>query len=200
MTISFSLADPTGLVVAAAVAGLVLGIVAVIGYKRYRARRERLARETRIASVSVDYLRDVALPDASGNEVHLDYLLLSTRGLLVLDVRDIAGNVFGSDSMTEWTVMAAGRRFTFANPQAALYDRIAAVKGWAGAIPVEGRVIFSRAAIFPKGLPRMTLREESLEADFLLGERGHAERVVAPWMDDWQRLKSSARPSRFQRS
>jgi hypothetical protein len=200
MTISFSLADPTGLVVAAAVAGLVLGIVAVIGYKRYRARRERLARETRIASVSVDYLRDVALPDASGNEVHLDYLLLSTRGLLVLDVRDIAGNVFGSDSMTEWTVMAAGRRFTFANPQAALYDRIAAVKGWAGAIPVEGRVVFSRAAIFPKGLPRMTLREESLEADFLLGERGHAERVVAPWMDDWQRLKSSARPSRFQRS
>jgi hypothetical protein len=200
MTISFSLADPTGLVVAAAVAGLVLGIVAVIGYKRYRARRERLARETRIASVSVDYLRDVALPDASGNEVHLDYLLLSTRGLLVLDVRDIAGNVFGSDSMTEWTVMAAGRRFTFANPQAALYDRIAAVKGWAGPIPVEGRVVFSRAAIFPKGLPRMTLREESLEADFLLGERGHAERVVAPWMDDWQRLKSSARPSRFQRS
>ena len=200
MTISFSLADPTGLVVAAAVAGLVLGIVAVIGYKRYRARRERLARETRIASVSVDYLRDVALPDASGNEVHLDYLLLSNRGLLVLDVRDIAGNVFGSDSMTEWTVMAAGRRFTFANPQAALYDRIAAVKGWAGAIPVEGRVVFSRAAIFPKGLPRMTLREESLEADFLLGERGHAERVVAPWMDDWQRLKSSARPSRFQRS
>ncbi|MFZ9872337.1 MAG: NERD domain-containing protein [Steroidobacteraceae bacterium] len=200
MTISFSLADPTGLVVAAAVAGLILGIVAVVGYKRYRVRRDRRARESRIASVSVDYLRDVALPDASGTEVHLDYLLLTTRGLLLLDVRDIAGNVFGSDSMTEWTVMAAGRRFTFANPQAALYDRIAAVKGWAGTIPVEGRVVFSRAATFPKGLPRMTLREESLEADFLLGERGHAERVVAPWMDDWQQLKATARPSRFQRS
>ncbi|MGA0800797.1 MAG: NERD domain-containing protein, partial [Steroidobacteraceae bacterium] len=189
-----------GLVVAAAVAGLILGIVAVVGYKRYRVRRDRRARESRIASVSVDYLRDVALPDASGTEVHLDYLLLTTRGLLLLDVRDIAGNVFGSDSMTEWTVMAAGRRFTFANPQAALYDRIAAVKGWAGTIPVEGRVVFSRAATFPKGLPRMTLREESLEADFLLGERGHAERVVAPWMDDWQQLKATARPSRFQRS
>ncbi|MGA0054503.1 MAG: NERD domain-containing protein [Steroidobacteraceae bacterium] len=200
MTNSFSLADPTGLVVAAAVAGLILGIVAVVGYKRYRVRRDRRARESRIASVSVDYLRDVALPDASGTEVHLDYLLLTTRGLLLLDVRDIAGNVFGSDSMTEWTVMAAGRRFTFANPQAALYDRIAAVKGWAGTIPVEGRVVFSRAATFPKGLPRMTLREESLEADFLLGERGHAERVVAPWMDDWQQLKATARPSRFQRS
>ena len=200
MTNSFSLADPTGLVVAAAVAGLILGIVAVVGYKRYRVRRDRRARESRIASVSVDYLRDVALPDASGTEVHLDYLLLTTRGLLLLDVRDIAGDVFGSDSMIEWTVMAAGRRFTFANPQAALYDRIAAVKGWAGTIPVEGRVVFSRAATFPKGLPRMTLREESLEADFLLGERGHAERVVAPWMDDWQQLKATARPSRFQRS
>ena len=46
----------------------------------------------------------------------------------------------------------------------------------------------------------MTLREESLEADFLLGERGHAERVVELWMGDWQHLKSTARPSRFQRS
>lgn len=200
MTIAFSLTDPMGIAVGAAALGLLIGILAVLGYKRYRVRRERRAREARIASVSVDYLRDVALPDASGTELHLDYLLLTTRGLLVLDLRDIAGNVFGSDSMTEWTVMAAGRRFTFANPQAALYDRIAAVKGWAGAIPVEGRVVFSRAATFPKGLPRMTLREESLEADFLLGERGHAERVVAPWMDDWQRLKASARPSRFQRS
>jgi hypothetical protein len=200
MTFTFSLSDPASIALLAAALGLIVGIVAVLGYKRYRVRRERLAREARIAGVSVDYLRDVALPDASGTEVHIDYLLLTTRGLLVLDIRDVAGNVFGSDSMTEWTVMAAGRRFTFGNPQAALYDRIAAVRGWAGSIPVEGRVVFSRAATFPKGLPRMTLREESLEADFLLGERGHAGRVVEPWMGDWQQLKSTARPSRFQRS
>ena len=199
MTVDFSLHDPAGLALLAAALGLIVGVVALLGYKRYRARRERLGREARIAGVSVDYLRDIALPDASGTEVHVDYLLLTPRGLLLLDVRDIAGNVFGSDSMTEWTVMAAGRRFTFANPQAALYDRIAAVRGWAGSIPVEGRVVFSRAATFPKGLPRMTLREESLEADFLLGERSHAERVVEPWMADWQHLKSAARPSRFQR-
>jgi hypothetical protein len=200
MTFNFSLSDPAGIALLAAALGLIVGTVVVLGYKRYRIRRERRAREARIAGVSVDYLRDVALLDASGTEVHIDYLLLTTRGLLVLDVRDIAGNVFGSDSMTEWTVMAAGRRFTFANPQAALYDRIAAVRGWAGSMPVEGRVVFSRAATFPKGLPRMTLREESLEADFLLGERGHAERVVEPWMGDWQHLKNSARPSRFRRS
>lgn len=199
MTFGFSLNDPASLVLLAAVAGLLVGSFAVFGYKHYRARRERLAREARIVGVSVDYLRDVALADASGSEVHIDYLLFTTRGLLVLDVRDIAGNVFGADSMTEWTVMAAGRRLTFANPQAALYDRIAAVRGSAGSIPVDGRVVFSRAATFPKGLPRMTLREESLEADFLLGERRHAERVVEPWMADWQHLKTSARPSRFQR-
>jgi hypothetical protein len=193
MTFTFSLNDPASIALLAAALGLIVGIVTVLGYKRYRARRERLAREARIAGVSVDYLRDIAVPDASGTEVHIDYLLLTTRGLLVLDERDIAGNVFGSDSMTEW-------RFTFANPQAALYDRIAAVRGSAGSIPVEGRVVFSRAATFPKGLPRMTLREESLEADFLLGERGHAGRVVEPWMGDWQHLKSTARPSRFQRS
>lgn len=199
MTLPSSLTDSLSLALLAALAGLLLGIVMVLGYRRYRARRERLARESRIASVSVDYLRDIVLPDASESDVHVDYLLLTTRGVLLLDVRDVAGHVFGSDTMTEWTVMAAGRRFTFANPQSALYDRIAAVKAWAGSIPVEGRVVFSRAATFPKGLPRLTLREESLEADLLLGERSHAERVVEPWMADWLALKAKAKPSRFQR-
>ncbi len=45
-----------------------------------------------------------------------------------LEVKDIDGAVFGSDKMSDWTVIAAKRRYTFPNPQHALYDRIAAVR------------------------------------------------------------------------
>ena len=38
------------------------------------------------------------------------------------------GAVFGGDQMIEWTVIGKKRRFTFANPQHALYDRMAAVR------------------------------------------------------------------------
>lgn len=182
---------------AAIVAGAALWAAGLFGWRRYRLHRERRARQARIASVAVDYLRDVLVPDPSDGGLHIDYLLLTPRGLLILDLRDISGNVFGSDSMTEWTIMSAGRRFTFANPQVALYDRIAALRAVAGSIPVDGRVVFASGAVFPKGMPRMSLREEALEADFLLGERAHAESVVAPWLPDWQRLKTELRDSSF---
>ena len=58
----------------------------------------------------------------------IDYLLLTTKGLLILEVKDVQGIVFGGDKMQDWTVINAERRYTFSNPQPALYDRIAAVR------------------------------------------------------------------------
>jgi len=44
--------------------------------------------------------------------------------------------------MSDWTVMGRGRRYTFDNPQPALYDRIAAVKALVGDVPVEDACCF----------------------------------------------------------
>ena len=88
------------------------------------------------------------------------------RGVVVIDLRDVQGNIFGGDQMAEWTVMDGPRRFTFTNPQSALYDRIAAVKAVAGDVPVEGRIVFTRRGKFPKGLPKWTLMVDALRAEF----------------------------------
>jgi hypothetical protein len=58
-------------------------------------------------------------------------------------------------------------------------------------------VMFGGGSSFPKGLPRLTLREESLEAEFPLGDRAQAEQLVEVWKSDWQRLKESLSPSEF---
>ena len=84
----------------------------------------------------------------------------------MIDLRDVQGNIFGGDQMAEWTVMDGPQRFTFTNPQSALYDRIAAVKAVAGDVPVEGRIVFTRRGKFPKGLPKWTLMVDSLRAEF----------------------------------
>lgn len=198
------LPDSTDLRVLVAVAvliGMLCGVLGVFAWRWYGGHRERRLRVARISGVSVDLVRDVLVPDGGGGTLHLDYLLLTPQGLIILDLRDITGNVFGSDLMTEWTVMDDARRFTFANPQNGLYDRIAAVKaivGDAGAqVPVEGRVVFTRRASFPKGLPRWTLSEESLEADLALGDRGQAERLVEPMRAVWGRVRSTLQPSNF---
>ncbi|MFM8481234.1 MAG: nuclease-related domain-containing protein, partial [Gammaproteobacteria bacterium] len=127
--------------------GVLVGIGVTVGWRWYRQYRERQRRRRLIEAVSVDHLRDVALPDGSGGLLHVDYLLLTARGLLILDVRDVIGNVFGSDPMVEWTVMQGARRFTFANPQGAMYDRIAALTVLAGDLPIDGRIVFGPGAV-----------------------------------------------------
>ena len=78
-------------------------------------------------------------------------MLLTQRGLLVVDLLDHPGAVFGGDQMIEWTVIGKKRRFTFANPQHALYDRMAAVRQLTGDVPVDGRVLFTLRSDFPEG-------------------------------------------------
>ncbi|NBX57594.1 MAG: NERD domain-containing protein [Gammaproteobacteria bacterium] len=183
--------------VAAVMLGILIGVAVTLLWRWYGRRRERLRRKRRIEAVSIDHLRNVAVPDGSGGLLHIDYVLLTVRGVLLLDVRDVVGNVFGSDPMIEWTVMHAGRRQTFPNPQGPLYDRIAALKAIVGDLPIEGRVMFGSGSSFPKGLPRLTLREESLEAEFPLGDRTQAEQLIEVWKSDWQRLRETLSPSEF---
>ncbi|MCU0758231.1 MAG: NERD domain-containing protein [Steroidobacteraceae bacterium] len=187
----------THLVVAvvAVLSGIGIGLLIAWGWRRYRLRRQRLALVARITSVSVDHVRDVLVPDGNGGVLHLDFVLLTPRGILVIDLRDVSGNVFGSDQMSDWTVMDGAQRFTFTNPQSALYDRVAAVRTIAGSVPVEGRIVFTRRAVFPKGLPRFTLGEDSMLSDYPLGDRAVAEQAARPFRADWDTLKAQLAPS-----
>jgi hypothetical protein len=182
-----------------AVLGLVVTIVALVVAwiirPRYLSWRAQRRRRQLLESLSVECLHDVAVADGAGGHLHVDYLLLTPRGVLVLDFWDVVGNVFGSDPMTHWTVTRAKHRHTFPNPQAALYDRLAALRVVLGAVPVEGRIVFADSALFPKGMPRFTLLESKLASEFFFGERHLAERAVDPWRSGWESLKSEIRPS-----
>jgi len=161
-------------------------------YGRYRARR--LLRSA-VTGGAADHVVNALVPDGMGGGFHVDFLLLTMRGVVVIDLRDVRGNIFGGDQMAEWTVMDGARRFTFTNPQSALYDRIAAVKAVAGDVPVEGRIVFTRRGKFPKGLPKWTLMVDALRAEFPAVEyQPHAE-ATAPLREGWQRLKDAVKPS-----
>jgi hypothetical protein len=115
--------------------------------------------------------------------------------VVVIDLRDVKGNIFGGDQMAEWTVMDGAQRFTFTNPQSALYDRIAAVKAIAGDVPVEGRIVFTRRGKFPKGLPKWTLMLDTLRPEFAAADFGAPEPAAAQYREGWQRLKDTVKPS-----
>jgi len=161
-------------------------------YRRYRARKALLAAVTKSAA---DHLTDSLVPDGMGGSFHVDFLLLTLRGVVVIDLRNVKGNIFGGDQMAEWTVMDGARRFTFTNPQGALYDRIAAVKAIAGDVPVEGRIVFTRRGRFPKGLPKWTLMLDALRAEFPAADFESPAETVARFRDGWQNLRDAVKPS-----
>jgi hypothetical protein len=164
-------------------------------WRWYRKRRARKALIGAITAVAVDYLVDVLVPDGMGGSYHVDFVLLTPRGVVVIDLRDVTGNVFGGDQMNEWTVMNGAHRFTFVNPQSALYDRVAAVKALSGEMPVEGRVVFTPRAKFPKGLPKWTLMLDSLRSEFPAAEQSVLSSITQSFGDGWQNIKNSVAPS-----
>ena len=179
---------------------VVLGVVAVallalLGGRAWVVRRRDARRVARVTSGAADYLRNVLVPDGNGGDYHLDFVLLTSRGVVVIDMRDITGNVFGGDQMTAWTLMNGPSRTTFVNPQAGLYDRIASVKAIATETPVEGRIVFTKRAKFPKGLPRFTVTLESVAAEFPKLGAAELEIAVAKYRPGWQRIKEAAKPS-----
>jgi len=172
-----------------------LGFCLAWAWRWYRKYRARKALRAAVTACSADHLVDTLVPDGMGGSFHVDYLLLTLGGVVVIDLRDVRGNIFGGDQMAEWTVMDGPRRFTFTNPQGALYDRIAAVKAVAGEVPVEGRIVFTRRGKFPKGLPKYTLMVDALRSEFPAPDFEMPADSAARHREGWQRLKEAVRPS-----
>ncbi|MEA3159211.1 MAG: hypothetical protein QOD95_759 [Gammaproteobacteria bacterium] len=172
---------------------LTLGFFGLRAYQRRARRKSLLARLERVALAAA---HQVLVPDGMGGFIHIDHVLLTLRGILVLDTRRVTGLIFGGDQMSDWTVMGRGHRYTFDNPQPALYDRIAAVKAAVGDVPVEGRLLFSNVGKFTKGIPKWVVMLDGIEVEFPVVDRGSpAFENSDQFAEGWSRLMAQLRPS-----
>lgn len=173
---------------------VLVGLLAYWGIRSYQRRARRKALLARLERVAYRAAHQVLVPDGMGGFIHIDHLLLTPRGVLVLDARRVAGLIFGGDQMSDWTVMGRGRRYTFDNPQPALYDRIAAVKALVGDVPVEGRLLFSNVGKFTKGIPKWVMMLDGIEVEFpQLHDRSAPN--MAELDESWTRLTAQLKPS-----
>ena len=168
---------------------LLLLLVVWFVYRR-RAGGDHLQRV--LKEIAFARIEGLVVPDSDGGEIQVDYLLLTSQGLLILHVKDVQGVVFGSDKMQDWTVISKERRFTFSNPQPALYDRIAAVKQIVRQVPVEGRVLFLDGAEFTKGVPSMVCTVDELLEEFGEKDKAAAQRKVEAFKPHWELLQKNA--------
>jgi Nuclease-related domain len=141
------------------------------------------------SNIAFERIDGLVLPNVDEGEIQIDHLLLTSNGLLIVDVKEVTGNVFGSDKMQDWTVINSERRFTFANPQPALFDRIAAVREIVRQVPVAGRILFLDGATFTKGVPSLVCTIDELLAEFRESDKSAAKMKIEAFKPHWERLQ-----------
>ncbi|MDH4023462.1 MAG: NERD domain-containing protein [Gammaproteobacteria bacterium] len=178
-------------------AGALLALLALVGLlvRRFLQRRRRNI-DRRLRHSCQGVLANFVIPDGNGEEIQVQYALLTARGIIVIDIKDVEGHVFGSEAMQDWTVIADDRRFTFPNPQPGLWDRVAAVKRLAPESPVTGFVAFSGRAQFTKGQPKSVMLLEPLLEE-LEKEAGGTRSVADGYLLAWERLRQAAIAARM---
>jgi hypothetical protein len=145
----------------------------------------------RFKKASTAFLGDFLIPDGEGGEIHIENALLCKRGIVIVNIKDVIGNVFGSNTMDEWAVITGEQRFSFSNPQDGLYDRTAAVKRLVPDVPVLGYIAFTDSAEFNKGFPKHVIGLSALLTEL---EAEYLQQNVAPeaFWPSWEKLVAEA--------
>ena len=181
--------------------GLVIALGGALLWRLTHTPRRRLL--ATVKAISADYLHDIVIPDGLDGHIHLDLVLLTTRGILVLDIKDHRGSVFAGANMEQWTVMDGPRRISVRNPLGALHDRVHAVRQLVqNEVPVEGRAVFTSDASFVKGRPEGVVLLAELRDDFRHAQRRRrAQRrsISFPLAAHTRSLRAGVRPARHSR-
>jgi hypothetical protein len=169
---------------------LVTLLALLLLYRRRAAKGPTLA--SVLSEIAYEHVDGLVIPNIDEGEIQIDHLLLTAQGLLIIDIKDVKGAVFGSDKMQDWTVINNERRFTFTNPQPALFDRIAAVRHIVRQVPVAGRILFLEGAEFTKGVPGLATTLPELQNEFGDTDKSAAKIKIEAFRQHWEALNSRA--------
>jgi hypothetical protein len=167
-------------------------VVLLLTWLLYRRRHAGNRLKKVLAEISHDRIDGLVIPNGDDGEIQIDHLVLTSQGLLIVDIKDAVGTVFGGDKMQEWAVISNERRYTFPNPQEALYDRIAAVRHIVRQVPVAGRILFLDGAEFTKGIPSLVSSLDQLLAEFGEPDKNAAKFKIEAFKPHWDLIRKAA--------
>ncbi len=162
---------------------LLIAVLVMLAWRRYTKRHQvvRLLRD-----LGGLYVRDLIIPDGVGGTIQTDFLVLLRGGVLVLDVKNYRGALFGAQNAPLWSQMVKARSFKFTNPLPENFLRVQSLKLLLPNVPVIGRVVFTREGCFPRDMPVGVSMLDTLAED--LGSFAGPASLL--YLETWKRLKS----------
>ena len=70
----------------------------------------------RLKGLGAKIIKDVKLPDGVDGDINIDYLLLTDKGILVVDVNQYDGLLYGNEEHEQWTQVVRRKNYVFKNP------------------------------------------------------------------------------------
>ena len=134
---------------------LALVVIFIVFFIYFRYRKNRFSRKIhkQLKCMSYDMITNIVLDNGLDQYAQFDYLLLTQQGVIVLDVKNYAGHIFGADKIDEWTQIIDRKSYKFANPFFELGHKIELLKEINKSIDISGLLLFTDDADFPKGCP-----------------------------------------------
>ncbi len=170
--------------------------IAAVGYFRFRRTKLRRMFAKRLGQIARAHLQDVTVSDGLGGVIQIDRLLLTTDRLLVLDVKNFDGMIFGNATHDTWTQVLGSKNYPFANPVSENRIRVQAIKTLVPGVPVTGCVLFTDSAQFPRGRPQGVYTLDNLHEALVPLEKetgGDATGRALSLRAAWSRIKEAAR-------
>ena len=145
---------------------LVIILIILFIYIRYQKKSFSLKIKKQLKRMSYDYIENIVLDDGLDQYAQFDYVLLTENGVIVLDIKDYSGHIFGADKIDEWTQIIQRKSYKFANPFFELSHKIELLKNINKEISVNGLILFADEADFPKGCPDKVISLKDLKDNY----------------------------------
>ncbi len=156
-----------------------------IGERRGRRRLRRVLRKR-----SPDILENLIIPGAYGGLTKIDCAVLTSGGILCIQVKHCDGIVFGSEKEPQWKNVDGVRQRKFLNPVIQNAGRTKALQNVVPEVPVASLVVFTGPAQLtaPKVRNAVRLRDlDSYISKFVFGPCR-----IKDWDAVWFTVKSAA--------
>ncbi|MBT8117284.1 MAG: hypothetical protein KJO66_05590 [Gammaproteobacteria bacterium] len=161
-------------------------LAGVLYLLRNRTRRWNSERKTRkiIQRLGARRIENIRLPDGTGGEIIIEYLLLAPDALVIAGIMRFDGLIFGARLTDQWTQVLGRRSYKFDNPDHYLQRQLNAIAQIVPDVRVTGWHLFTNAK-FPRDKPDSVLLLSDLKT---LPPRPRDADIPKPLRAAWERV------------
>lgn len=184
-----------GILIGAMITGS--AVIAVVWWRRGKARRsgrrgeKAVAKElSRLKKKDNIVLNDLLLPTANGKTSQVDHVVISTRGIFVIETKNHAGRISGSEQAQYWQQHLSSQSRGFYNPVLQNRSHLRAIRRHLPKLDAE---LFSTIVVFTEAW-RIDIKADDIIIERSILPDKHIKRTLIPeerirkqWWRPWRK-------------